>query len=79
MGAKDYLDAVVSGQHPMSAAYNIMSDESRRAFITSTIQSYRKQAQQQILGDPKNRSFAMEIQRLKEIHQGAKMPVLGAP
>lgn len=77
MGAKDYLNAVVSGKHPMSAAYNVLSDESRKDFIQNTIQEYRKLAQQQILSDPQHAAFSTEIARLKEIKQGSKMPVLG--
>lgn len=77
MGAKDYLDAVVSGNHPISSAYSVMSDESRRAFIKNTISDYRKLAQQQILQDPRFKDFATEIQHLKMLHQGSRMPVFG--
>jgi hypothetical protein len=77
MGAKDYLNAVVSGKHPMSAAFNIMSDESRKAFIESTIGDYRKLAARQILDNPANAAFAVEVGRLKELHRNMKMPVLG--
>lgn len=76
LGAKDYLDAVVSGKHPLSAVYNVLSDESRKAFIQSSIQDFRKMAQRQVLQDPQHAAFKTEIDRLKEIHQGARMPVL---
>lgn len=79
LGAKDYLNAVVSGNHPMSAVYNMMSDDSRKSFINSTVNDYRKEAQQQILGDPKNGAFAAEIARLKEIQMQSRMPMLGGP
>lgn len=77
MGAKDYLNAVVSGNHPMSQVYNMMSDTSQKDFIQTTISDYRKLAQQKVLGDPKHAGFAREIDRLKEIHRNSKMPVLG--
>lgn len=77
MGAKDYLNAVVSGNHPMSAQWKILSDESRKAFIQSTISDYRKLAQRQILGDPKHAGFAREIEQLKQYHRTGKMPYLG--
>lgn len=76
MGAKDYLDAVVSGRHPMSASYNMMSDESQQAFIQQTVQEYRKLAQREILNDPKHAAFAQEVARLKEIHRDTKLPVM---
>jgi hypothetical protein len=76
MGAKDYLNAVATGQHAMSAAYQILSDESRRDFISNVISDYRKLAQYQIMNDPKFSNFAEEIRRTKGLMQNAKMPVL---
>lgn len=75
MGAKDFLDSVVSGGHPMSALYNTMSDETRRSFIQTTIQQYRQLAQREVLADPKHSKFKQEIDRLKEIHRDSRMPV----
>lgn len=76
MGAKDYLNAVVSGKHPMSASYQIMSDVNRRAFIEGTISDFRKLAQREILSNPQHKNFAAEIAQLKQIHLNSKMPVL---
>lgn len=76
MGAKDYLNAVVGGDHAMSPAYKIMSDEGRRAFIRNTIQNYRQLAQQQIMADPKHKMFADEVNLLRSRAQDARMPVL---
>jgi hypothetical protein len=78
VGAKDYLNAVVSGKHPNSAVYQILSDDSRKEFIRNAVSNYRGMAQQQILNDPKFRDFANYVQRLKQIQQDAKQPVLGA-
>ena len=77
LGAKDYLNSVVDGKHPMSAVYSIMSDESRKQFITNTIQDYRKLAQQHILGDPKYKNFSAEVQHLKGMKMDSRMPYLG--
>jgi hypothetical protein len=77
MGAKDYLNAVVSGKHPMSAAYGILSDENQRQFIENTVRSYRKLAQQEILANPKFANFAAEIEYIKSVQQQAKQPVFG--
>ncbi len=78
MGARDYLNAVVTGKHPMSTTYNILSDESRKEFIKSTISDYRKLAQRQLMQDPKHRDFSMEVERLRLREQLSKQPVLGA-
>jgi len=67
-GAKEFLDAVVSGKSPMSTAYRRMSDGpqgSKAVFIRHTIGSYRRLAQQQILGDRRFRDFAVYVQRAK--------------
>lgn len=76
MGAKDYLNAVVLGNHPMSTVYNMLSDEGRREFVENTISGYRKLAQRQILSDPKHAKFAAQITYLKQAAQQSRMPVL---
>lgn len=51
-GAKDMLDQVVSGKHPLSGVYQIYSDgpEGTKAdFIRNTVSEYRKLAQQAIM------------------------------
>lgn len=77
MGAKDYLNAVVSGQHPMSAAYKVMGDESQRNFIRQTVSEYRQLAQRELLQMPEHRGFAEEIQRLQQNRQQQRMPYMG--
>lgn len=52
LGAKDYLNAVVSGEHPMSAVYRLRSDGpdgGKDVFIRDTIRDYRERARRQIL------------------------------
>jgi len=75
MGAKDYLDAVVGGNHPMSISYKILSDEGRKAFIQNTISQYRGLAQQQVLA--MHPDFAQEIGRLKALQAANRLPVMG--
>jgi hypothetical protein len=52
VGAKDFLDAVVSGKHYLSPVYNMSSDGplgGKAAFIKKTVSEYRKLAQDQIM------------------------------
>lgn len=66
MGAKDYLDAVVSGNHTMSVIYDMLSDGedgTRADFIADTINRYRRAARAQILNDP-------EFVEFQEYHAG---------
>ena len=76
MGAKDYLNAVVQGDHAMSKVYNIRSDEMKLTFIKQTISQYRQLAQQAILADPKYADFAEYVHRLQADKQQSRMPVV---
>lgn len=75
MGAKDFLNSVVSGKHALSSVYQIMSDEARRDFIEGVVSDYRGLAQQQIMADPKHAAFAKEVSKIKAAMQQSKMPV----
>lgn len=77
MGTKDYLDAVISGEHPMSPVWDILPDEGRRNFIEGAVRDSRKLAQQQILSDPKFKKFGEMINYIKGAQQQSKMPVFG--
>jgi hypothetical protein len=77
LGAKDYLNAVVSGNHPMSSVYQILPDSGRAKFISNTVADYRKMVQMKIMQDPKFKNFAAEVVRLQEIDRANRMPVLG--
>jgi hypothetical protein len=77
VGAKDFLNQVVSGRHPLSGIYEMMSDETRREFISNTVSDYRKMAQQQILNDPQFAKFAKHVEYLKQYKRQSVMPVLG--
>lgn len=77
MGAKDYLNAVVSGKHPMSAVWSLLPDEKRRDFIEGTVRDYRSLAQRQIMADPKFADFAAMVNHMRGAKQQSKMPVFG--
>lgn len=77
LGAKDYLNQVVTGKHAMSVVYGMLSDENRRDFIENTVRDYRKLAQRQILEDPRFMKFAAEVQYIKAAQQRSEFPVLG--
>ena len=64
MGAKDMLDAVVTGRHALSSVYNMLSDGKdggKAAFIQQQISGYRALARQAILADPQFADFADAI------------------
>ena len=76
LGAKDYLDAVIEGKHPISAVYKTMSDVMKLLFIKTTIAQYRTLAQQQIMSDPKFRDFADYVSHVKADKMQQRMPVV---
>jgi hypothetical protein len=54
MGAKDYLNAVVSGRHEMSEVYRIRSDGpdgGKDVFIRNAVNDYRERARRQLLDE----------------------------
>ena len=58
-GAKDFLDAVVSGKHALSGVYSSLPDteEGKGSFIKDVISRYRQAARAQILTNPKFSEF----------------------
>ena len=74
MGAKDYLDAVVTGKHPMSQAYDVYSDGGQAAFIASAVSEYRKLAAEAILADPKFVDLRKVWEQKKAEKEQAKLP-----
>lgn len=76
LGAKDFLDKVVAGEHPMSAVYKTMSDPMRLLFIKSTVSQYRTLAQAAILADPQFRDFAIYVENVKGEKMRQRMPVV---
>lgn len=71
LGAKDFLDAVVSGKHELSRVYELGSDGEdggKATFIRDTISQYRQRAREAIMADPAFAEFADWIRQ----HQQAK-------
>lgn len=80
LGAKDFLNAVVSGNHPLSQVYDIRSDGpdgQKIAFIRSTIADYRQLAQDVIMNDPEFEDFAEEIRAKQADARTRRMPTIG--
>ena len=79
LGARDFLDRVVTGKHEMAAIYGIGSDGKaggKQAFIRNTITEYRQLAQRQILADPKFARFAEHIRAERARKDERALPVL---
>jgi len=81
VGAKDFLDEVISGKHAMSEVYRIYSDGpegGKAAFIKNTVSQYRKLAQDAILADAEQRfpDFYQYVTGKRAQQQELKMPVV---
>lgn len=77
MGAKDLLNAIVSGNHPLSAVYNLKSDGpdgGKADMIKDIINRYRDQAKQQLLQE--NPELQQQVQTKLEAKRALKLPVL---
>ena len=85
LGAKDFLDQVISGRHALSQVYAIYSDGpdgGKAAFIKNTVSEYRKLAQQQILAEAEDKypGFFQYVTGKQVQKQELQMPVTeGAP
>lgn len=81
MGAKEYLDALVTGKHPLSAVYRLRSDGDqggKAGMIRDTISRYRQMARAKIMADPKFADFNAYVQKLKNAGFAAEMaPLMG--
>lgn len=87
LGAKDFLDAVVTGQHPLSDIYRLYSDGAhggKESFIANTVADYRKLAQQQIMAEPERwpafYAYVMQRSGVRKQQRAPLDPALtGAP
>lgn len=76
LGAKDFLNAVVTGKHELAAVYNAdTSDETKIRFINTAVGQFRALAQQAIMNDPKHAEFAAYVQKTREDRQKALLPL----
>lgn len=75
MGAMDYLNAVVSGKHPMSTVYGIRSDGpdgGKEVFIRDAVRQYREMARRQLLEEfPELRQ---QVQVKQDKQRALKLP-----
>jgi len=79
LGAKDFLDAVVSGKHDMSEIYRMGTDGKdggKADFIRRTVQEYRKLAQEQVLNDPRFVELRAVVDEKRAHKERQRMPVM---
>lgn len=79
LGARDFLNQVVTGKHPLSTVYQLRSDGpdgSKDVFIRKEMNEYRDLARSQLLQEfPKLKA---EVDEKKRKQRELKMPVLNA-
>ena len=82
MGAKDFLDAVVSGKHDLSEVYAMKSDGKdggKAEWIRTQVREFRALAQREIMSDPEFEQFQDYVASLKTRKAIARNPLLAAP
>lgn len=82
LGARDFLDAVVTGRHALSDIYNRLGNgpEGGKAdFIRSAILDYRRQAQQAILADPSFALFQAAWREQRDVQAERRAKLEGLP
>jgi hypothetical protein len=78
LGAKDLLNQIVSGSHPLSPVYNMKSDGPdgmKAEMIKGIMNQYREGAKQQLLSEYPQLQGTVDQKR--ESVQALKMPVIG--
>jgi len=77
VGAKELMNSIVSGEHPLSAVYQLKSDGpdgGKEIMIRDLMNQYREGAKRQLLEEfPK---LAQEVSDKQEARQALKMPVM---
>jgi hypothetical protein len=77
LGAKDFLDAVVSGKHELSSIYQMGSDGEdggKAKFIRKTISEYRQLARDAVENDPQFKEFREMLEQRRTEQQARQMP-----
>lgn len=77
MGAKDVLNAIVSGKHPLSPVYAMRSDGpegGKDMFIRGMVSDYREMARKQLLKEFPD--LAEDVRQKKAHARALKMPVM---
>lgn len=78
LGAKDYLNKLVSGKSPLSITYKIRSDgpEGQKAtLIKSVINDYRELARKQLLHE--NPELSAKVAKLQMAQRRMRLPITG--
>lgn len=81
LGLKDFLDQVVSGEHPLGQIYKLYSDGDqggKAAFIRQAVQEYRQGAARQLLQDPAFADFRRYYDQEKLIQSAARQKIAPA-
>jgi hypothetical protein len=77
MGAKDLLNSIVSGDHPLSSIYNMKSDGpdgGKALMLRGLIEQYRRDAAQQVMHETP--ALAQRVDAVKQRQAQLKMPVV---
>ncbi len=72
IGAKDYLDALINGQHPLAEVYKMRSDGpdgSKADMVRATVLDYRAHARRQLLDEYPSIAAEISAQRMDRLHQ----------
>ena len=75
LGAKDLLDQIVSGNHPLSSTYNMKSDGpqgGKAQMVQGLMNQYREGARQQLLQE--NPKLQTEVEQMRQNVNALKMP-----
>jgi hypothetical protein len=75
LGAKDLLDQIVSGNHPLSAVYNMKSDGpqgGKAEMVNGLLNQYREGARQQLLQE--NPKLQTQVNEMRANVNALKMP-----
>lgn len=78
MGAKEYLDALVSGKAPQSTAYARLSDGEdggKAQTIRKVLRDYREAARKEIMRDPRFSDFQRFVEKSQRAKRQSKMSV----
>jgi len=78
MGAKDLLNAIVTGKHPLSQIYNLRTDGpdgGKDTFIREKIADYRQRARKELLKEFPD--LRRDVEAKKDRLHGLRLPVAG--
>ena len=72
LGAKDFLDALIKGQHPLAEVYKMRADGpdgSKADMVRATVLDYRAHARRQLLDEYPSISAEISAARMDRLHQ----------